>query len=614
MPHVQTPTDLAAWRTSLGGIYSPGKITLVISNSTCAQASHSVDIIEAAEQAIERRGLGDRVEVRTTGCHGFCQIEPLILVAPGKTLYPKLQVKDVDAIVEAAAEGRVIEERTWKGDDGAHIATEDLLPFYAKQNTMISGASRWVDPLRIETYIAGGGYEALAKAYAMTPEAVIEEIKASGLRGRGGGGFATGRKWESCRKAKGYPKYVVCNADEGDPGAYMDRALLEGNPHLIIEGMLIAAHAIGSDRGFVYVRHEYPVAVHNLIVAIDQAREAGFLGKNILGSGHDFDIDISRGGGAFVCGESTALMASIEGKPGEPRAKYVHTVEHGLWNLPTNLNNVETYGNVPWIVTNGAAEYAKIGTEGSKGTKIFSLVGKVRNTGLVEVPMGITLREIVEDVGGGVPDGKRFKAVQTGGPSGGCIPAAHLDLQVDFDRLWDVGSIMGSGGMIVMDDDNCMVDIARYFTKFLMEESCGKCTPCREGIRHLHRILCDIADGKGREGDIELLESMSEAIMSTSICGLGQSAPIPLLSTIRYFREEYEAHIRERRCPSGVCKELVSYRVIEEKCTGCTLCLRSCPTESIQGSKKVPHRILKDNCIKCGACETVCKFDAIVHG
>ncbi len=613
MPFVKTPTDLAAWRKSLGGIYPPGKITLVISNSTCAQASHSVDIIEAATEAIEKRGLGDRVEVRTTGCHGFCQIEPLILVAPGKVLYPKLQVRDVDAIVEAAAEGRVLAERTWKNGDGAHVDTEDRLPFYAKQNTMISGASRWVDPLRIETYVAGGGYEALVKAYTMAPEAIVDEIKASGLRGRGGGGFATGRKWESCRKAKGYPKYVVCNADEGDPGAYMDRALLEGNPHLIIEGMLIAAHAIGSDRGFVYVRHEYPVAVHNLIVAIEQAREAGLLGKNIMGSGHDFDIDISRGGGAFVCGESTALMASIEGKPGEPRAKYVHTVEHGLWNLPTNLNNVETYGNVPWIVTNGAAEYAKIGTEGSKGTKIFSLVGKVNNTGLVEVPMGITLREIVEDVGGGVPDGKRFKAVQTGGPSGGCIPAEHLDLPVDFDRLWDVGSIMGSGGMIVMDDDNCMVDIARYFTKFLMEESCGKCTPCREGIRHLHRILTDIADGKGQEGDLDLLESMSEAITGASICGLGQSAPIPLLSTIRYFREEYEAHIREKRCPAGVCKELVSYRVIEDKCTGCTLCLRACPTESIQGSKKVPHQILKENCIKCGACETVCKFDAIVH-
>ena len=461
-----------------------------------------------------------------------------------------------------------------------------------------------------------GGYLALAKILSeMSPEVVIEEIEKSGLRGRGGGGFSTGKKWRSCRHAFGRRKFVICNADEGDPGAYMDRSVLEGNPHSVIEGMIIGAYAIDAKEGYVYVRAEYPLAVENLAIALDNARCFGLLGKNILGMGHSFDIKINKGGGAFVCGESTALMQSIEGKVGEPRIKYIHTVESGLYEMPTVLNNVETWANVPIIINHGPDWYKKIGTSGSKGTKLFSLVGKVVNTGLVEVPMGISLRELIFDIGGGIPNGKKFKTIQTGGPSGGCIPNDKLDIKldmpVDFDELFRVGSMMGSGGMIVMDEDTCMVDMARYFLSFSQAESCGKCTPCREGTRHMLDILTAITKGKGEEGYIELLESMSRLIAQTSLCALGGTAPNPVLTTIKYFREEYEAHIRDKKCPAKQCKALIRYSILEDKCTGCTVCAGNCPAKAIQGMRKKLHVIEPEKCIKCGVCVSVCKFNAV---
>ncbi|HEN20508.1 MAG TPA: 4Fe-4S dicluster domain-containing protein, partial [Desulfobacteraceae bacterium] len=469
-----------------------------------------------------------------------------------------------------------------------------------------------IDPEKIEDYLAIGGYSAICRVLsALSSSEVIDIIKKSGLRGRGGGGFPAGVKWESCKNAPGTARYVVCNADEGDPGAYMDRSLLEGNPHCVLEGMMIGAYAIGSNEGYIYVRNEYPLAVKNVGIAIDQLRKLGLLGENILNSGFNFDIKVSRGGGAFVCGESTALMASLEGQAGEPRAKHIHTVEKGLWDKPTNLNNVETWANVPLIINRGVDWYTNIGTEKSKGTKIFSLVGKVNNTGLVEVPMGMTIREIVYDIGGGIPEGNKFKAVQTGGPSGGCIPESLIDLPVDFDRLTEVGSMMGSGGMIVMDEKTCMVDIAKYFLNFLKEESCGKCTTCRDGIRRMYEILDGITKGEGKEGDIELLEDISWVVSGASLCALGQTAPNPVMSTVKYFRDEYEAHIKEKRCPAGVCIALISYIIDDEKCTGCGKCVKVCPSSAVTGKKKMPHRIDPEICIRCGACLASCKFDAI---
>jgi NADH-quinone oxidoreductase subunit F len=530
-------------------------------------------------------------------------------------MYQRVKPEDVMEIVGRTVERGQVIERLLHLDPttGKQITYEKDIPFYRGQQRMLFARARAVDPTCIEDYIALGGYRALGKAlFSMGPEDVIDAIKRSGLRGRGGAGFPTGRKWESCRRAAGEPKYVICNADEGDPGAYMDRGLLEGNPHSILEGMIIAAYAIGSREGYIYIRDEYPLAVHHLSVALEQAQAYGLLGQDILGSGLDFDIAIRRGGGAFVCGESSALMRSLEGDVGEPRAKYVRSVERGLWDRPSCLNNVETWANVPLIIDRGWEWYASIGTEGSKGTKIFSLVGQVNNTGLVEVPMGITLREIIFGIGGGVPNGREFKAVQTGGPSGGCIPESLLDLPVDFDELTKVGSMMGSGGMIVMDERTCMVDVARYFLNFLREESCGKCTPCREGIARSLEILNRICDGEGRAGDIPLLEELGELLEGFSLCALGRTAANPVLSTIRYFRDEYEAHIHDRTCPAGVCKALITYSIDPEKCTGCVACARQCPQEAISGERKEPHYIDQDLCIRCGVCLDTCRFDAVV--
>ncbi|HSB07235.1 MAG TPA: NADH-ubiquinone oxidoreductase-F iron-sulfur binding region domain-containing protein, partial [Thermodesulfobacteriota bacterium] len=520
---------------------------------------------------------------------------------------------------ETILKGKTIESLLYvHPSTGEKITHEDDVPFYKKQMRIIFGNNGSIDPTSIEDYIAVGGYQALPKALlSMSPEAIIQEVKEANLRGRGGGGFPAGAKWESCRKAHGDIKYVICNADEGDPGAYMDRSLLEGNPHSVLEGMIIGAFAIGAHEGYVYVRNEYPLAVINIGVAIQQARELGLLGKNILGSGFDFDVKISRGGGAFVCGESSALVASIAGDVGEPRAKHIHLVESGLWDRPTNLNNVETWANVPVIILNGATWYARIGTEGSKGTKIFSLVGKVNNTGLVEVPMGITLREIVYDIGGGIPGGKTFKAVQTGGPSGGCIPDSLIDLPVDFDRLTEAGSMMGSGGMIVMDESTCMVDVAKYFMNFLKDESCGKCSSCREGTKRMHEILTDISEGRGTMDQIDLLQELGWATAEASLCQLGGTAPNPVLSTLRYFKNEYEEHILNKRCSAKVCRALLKYRVVSEVCKMCGACAKACPSEAISGKRKtkkaegIPFKIDSEKCIQCGMCFESCKFDAI---
>jgi NADH-quinone oxidoreductase subunit F len=588
-------------------------ITLCSGTGCRAYGSEKVGI--AIIQELKKQGLEGKVDFRKTGCHGFCERGPIVVIYPDEICYLGVKPKDIPEIIsQTIIEKKIIESLLYVDPTtGKKIAHESDIPFYKNQLRIIFGANRKIDPKNIDDYIALGGYSALSKVlFQMSSQQVIEEVKKSNLRGRGGGGFPTGRKWELCRNAKGEPKYVICNADEGDPGAYMDRSLLEGNPYCILEGMLIGAYVIGSNEGYIYVRNEYPLAFRNAGIAIKQAEEYGLLGEDILGSSFSFNIKIRRGGGAFVCGESTALMASLEGKVGRPRAKYIHTVEHGLWDKPSNLNNVETWANIPLIINKDAGWFSKIGTEKSKGTKIFSLVGKVNHTGLVEVPMGITLKELIYDIGGGIPGGKKFKAVQTGGPSGGCIPESLIDLPIDFDELTKVGSMMGSGGMIVMDEDTCMVDMARYFLNFLKDESCGKCIPCREGIKRMFEILNKICQGKGKEGDIELLEELSIMVKDASLCELGGTAPNPILSTIRYFRDEYEAHIRDKKCPAGVCRELIHYLIDQEKCTGCGACAKVCPQGAISGERKEPHKLDQSKCIKCGMCCESCKFGAIL--
>ena len=582
---------------------------------TSCVAAGAREIFDALCAEIEMRGLDQKVAVVKAACAAYCDLGPVVRIEPDGTVYGPVSVKDVPEIVsQHLAGGRIVERLAVS----PRPATDSVRPIaetgFFRNQVLIAMRNRGrIDAESIEDAIANEGYLALAKALTeMRPEDILEEVKRSGLRGRGGAGFPTGTKWEICRNSPGPAgKYVICNADEGDPGAFMDRSLLESDPHAVIEGMALGARAIGADVGYVYVREEYPLACERVLKAIEAARARGLLGRNILGSDFSFDINVVRGAGAFVCGEETALMASIEGKEGRPRPRPPFPAQKGLWGKPTNINNVETWANVPPIVLRGGAWYASLGTERSKGTKVFSLVGKVKNTGLIEVEMGTTLREIVFDIGGGILKDKKLKAVQTGGPSGGCIPASLIDLPVDYEELAKAGSIMGSGGLIVMDEETCMVDVAHYFVSFLEEESCGKCTPCREGIRRMREILGRIVKGEGRSGDMELLENLGTVIKESSLCGLGATSPNPVLTTLRYFRDEYEAHIFKKRCPAKVCKALIVYRVVPEKCTGCQRCVRACPVQAISGPRSQPHNLDPSKCIKCGACYEVCRFDAI---
>ncbi len=591
------------------------KHIMVCGGSGCHSAKSGV-IIEELRKMIHEEKLEDQVEVVQTGCFGLCTKGPIVLVQPEDTFYSHVKVEDVHDIISMhIKENRIVERLLVKEPDGKVVEKLDDLNFYKKQHRLVLKNCGLIDPERIEDYIALDGYKALEKClFEMTRDDIIKEIKDSGLRGRGGAGFSTGTKWEICKNVEGDIKYVACNADEGDPGAFMDRSILEGDPHAIIESMAIAAYAIGAQYGYVYVRAEYPMAVHRLSIAIQQAREKGLLGEHILGSDFSFDMEIRYGAGAFVCGEETALLNSVEGKRGEPRPRPPFPAQVGLFGKPTLLNNVETYANITQIILKGANWYNSIGTKRSKGTKVFALGGKINNVGLVEVPMGITLREIIYDIGGGIPNGKKFKAAQTGGPSGGCLPAELLDISVEYDELVKAGSMMGSGGLIVMDEDNCMIDIAKFYLDFTVDESCGKCSPCRIGTMRLYQMLDKISKGKGTLEDLDKLEELGLAIKDMSVCGLGQSAPNPVLSTLHHFRSEYEAHVVDKRCPAGVCKDLVEYSIVADKCKGCTLCSRNCPVGAIRGSIKEVHVIDPEVCIKCGLCLTKCNFNAIVLG
>jgi len=585
------------------------KTYITVCGGTGCHAYGCLQIAQAFRDEIKKQKLQAAVEVRTTGCHGFCERGPITVIQPDGIFYQRVKLGDVAEVVTETIEGKKIIDRLLYVEPrtGNKIVKEKDVPFYKRQKRIIFGNNGFIDPTDIKDYIALDGYKALAKVlFDMTAEEVIAEVKTSKLRGRGGAGFLTGLKWEICRNANSDVKFIICNADEGDPGAYMDRSLLEGNPHSVIEGMVIGAYAIGASEGYIYVRMEYPLAVKNITLALEQAREMGFLGNSILGSEFSFDIHVFKGAGAFVSGEETSMMASIEGRRAFPRQRPPFPAQQGLWGKPTNINNVETWANIPLILNKGADWYTQIGTKQSKGTKIFSLVGKINNTGLVEVPMGISLREIIYEIGGGIKDGKKFKAVQTGGPSGGCIPADMLDLTIDFDNLTKAGSMMGSGGMIVMDEDTCMVDVARYFLEFTQEESCGKCVPCRVGTRQLVDILTRITQGKGEERDIEKLQDLAKTVKAGSLCGLGQTAPNPVLTTLRYFKSEYEAHIYQKSCPALVCKDLIVYHIDPKKCVGCLLCLKNCPVNAISGERKHVHVIDQDLCIKCGACLDVC--------
>jgi NADH:ubiquinone oxidoreductase subunit F (NADH-binding)/(2Fe-2S) ferredoxin/NAD-dependent dihydropyrimidine dehydrogenase PreA subunit len=616
MPKINSPAELEKLRKGILSRRDPNKPCISVCTGTGCLALGADRVVAALKEEIKKHGLEDKVDIKETGCPGFCERGTLVVIYPEEICYLQVQPEDAEEVISQTILAKKVIKRLLYVDPttSEQAVRESEIPFYKNQMRLIIGNNIKLDPKSIDDYLALGGYSALAKVLSqMTPEQVLEEVKKSNLRGRGGGGFPAGRKWEECRNAPGKVRYVIVNADEGDPGAFMDRALLEGNPHSVLEGLSIGAYAIGSHEGYIYVRQEYPLAIENVTIAIKQAEEYGLLGENILGSGFDFTVKVHRGAGAFVSGESSALMTALEGRVGEPRPKYIHTAVKGVRDSPSCLNNVETWANVPLIINKGADWFARIGTDGSKGTKIFSLVGKVNNTGLVEVPMGITLRDVIYGVGGGIPGGKKFKAVQTGGPSGGCIPEEQLDMPVDFDELAKAGSMMGSGGMIVMDEDTCMVDVARYFLDFLSDESCGKCVPCREGIRQMLKILTNISKGKGKEGDIERLEELSQVTRDASLCALGRTSANPVLSTLKYFRDEYEAHIKEKRCPAYVCKELISYYIDPDKCKACMICLRQCPVGAIAGDKNQIHIIDQEKCTKCGTCFEVCppRFGAV---
>lgn len=588
---------------------------ILVCGGTGCTSSDSEKIIQLLEEELQQKGLQEEVKVIRTGCFGLCALGPIMIVYPEGAFYSRIEPGNIKEIVsEHLEKGRVVKHLLYKETvKNGNIEPLAHTDFYRKQKRVALRNCGVIDPENINEYFARDGYQAIAKVLTtMKPDQVIDTIKASGLRGRGGGGFPTGTKWALARISDDDQKYVCCNADEGDPGAFMDRSILEGDPHVLIEAMAIAGYAIGATKGFVYVRAEYPIAVHRLQIAIDQAKERGMLGLDILGTGFEFDLEIRLGAGAFVCGEETALMTSIEGRRGEPRPRPPFPAQKGLFGKPTVLNNVETYANVPRIILNGADWFAAMGTEKSKGTKVFALGGKINHTGLVEVPMGTTLREIVEEIGGGIPGGKKFKAAQTGGPSGGCIPSHLIDTPIDYDNLISIGSMMGSGGLIVMDEDNCMVDIAKFFLEFTVDESCGKCAPCRIGTRRLLEILERITKGNGEMADLDKLIELSNHIKQNSLCGLGQTAPNPVLSTINYFRDEYIAHIKDKTCPSKVCRSLLSYYILEDKCVGCTACKRVCPAEAISGEVKKTHSIDLSKCIKCGACIEKCKFGAII--
>ncbi|UMZ73587.1 NADH-ubiquinone oxidoreductase-F iron-sulfur binding region domain-containing protein [Natranaerofaba carboxydovora] len=561
------------------------------------------------------KDIETEITVKNTGCHGFCEQGPVMVIKPDNIFYRQVRPEDADTIIEKSIKrNEIIEELLYEDPTtGKKIVKEEDIPFYQSQQRLLFGYNGDINPRDINDYIATGGYEALKKVFEnMNQEDVIKEVKDSKLRGRGGGGFPTGKKWEAAFLTEEQDKYIICNADEGDPGCFQDRSLIEGNPHLVLEGMIIGAYAVGASKGYIYVRHEYPLAVNNFSHALKQAREYGYIGENILGSGFSFDVKITRGGGAFVCGESSALVASIEGKLGEPRDKYVRNTEQGLWGKPTVLNNVKTWASVPFIINQGAKWFTNIGTKDSTGTMVFSLTGKVNNTGLVEVPMGISLQSLVFDIGGGIKGDKKLKAVQTGGPSGGCIPENKIDIPLDYEKLTEIGSMMGSGGMIVMDESTCMVDVSKYFLNFTQEESCGKCIPCREGGRQLVEILNKITQGEGKEGDLVLIKEVSKTMQRGALCNLGRLAPNPVITTLKYFKNEYLSHIYDKHCPAGVCKDLISYSIIEEECRGCQKCIKSCPVDAISGVKKEPHSLDQEKCTKCGSCYEVCPFDAIL--
>ena len=625
---LHSPGDFFAWQDTLAINWDDDRPCVRVCDGTGCRALGSQQVLQGLRQEIQKASLEVPVEVVGTGCPGFCECGPLLTIYPERISYQKIRLSDLPDIVNKTLHhGEIIESLLYADPStGEHIHHEPDLPFYRKQKRSLLNLNGRVDPTHIRDYVALGGYSGFVHALTeLTPEEVIKEVKISGLRGRGGAGFPTGVKWELCREniQKQGEGFIICNADEGDPGAFMDRSVMEGNPHSVIEGMLIGAYAIGKieqnrdeicsgvEHGYIYIRAEYPLAVANLRIAIGQAEQAGLLGADILGSGFNFWLHIRLGAGAFVCGEETALMASIEGRVGEPHPRPPYPTERGLWRKPTNINNVETWANIPLIIQNGGKAFAETGTEKSKGTKIFSLVGKINNTGLVEVPMGITLRDIIFDIGGGIPNNKKFKAAQLGGPSGGCVPAEHIDVKIDYESLTALGAIMGSGGMVVADEDTCMVDFARYFMSFTQQESCGKCVPCRIGTKAMLSTLERICAGNGQPGDVDYLLELAETIRTSSLCGLGQTAPNPVLSTIRYFRDEYEAHIFDKKCPAKVCKGLITYSVISELCTGCMVCLRNCPAGAVHGEKQQIHWINEALCTRCGMCKSVCKFDAI---